>query len=227
MRNTAWRSVGTLFFSFVTLSCTASTNPPLEVDTSPPKLIILIYGFFKSEDSEKFDPKRLRYGLLDLREAHDAIVEKARSLDWLGSIHVLSWAESIAVVDRPFSEAERVLLRNRRSDALDVLDSAVHARQVPVEKAVKLKAPFIRSEAWRAEDRILAIVGLETVRRPDRRAPTAFLGCFWFSGEASYLDLLVAPYDATEFGTAELAATVSNRCFRLPRGKVTQFEQSG
>ena len=221
MRGTTRRWVGAWVCGLAVLSCAWGGRSAPNVDGSPRKLVVLLYGFFESDNARKFAPQRARQGYVDLQEAHDAIVARARSLDWSEPFRVLSWAESVALVDREYSEAELGLLEVRRRDALEVLDSAAQRRGARREKPAGLKAPFLPPREWQADDRVLAILGLETVRRPDPKAVTSVLGCFWFSGDGTYRDLLVTAYNPSRLGTVEFAAAVSDACFRASGGRGT------
>ena len=204
------------------LSCGWAGRSSPERDGSPRKLVVLLYGFFESDDARQFAPERARQGYVDLQQAHDAIVGRARSLDWAEPFRVLSWAESVALVDREYSEAELGLLELRRRDALEVLDAAAQIRGASREEPTGLKAPFLPSSEWRTDDRVLAVLGLETLRRPDPKAVTSVVGCFWFSGDGAYRDLRVSAYQPTRLGTLEFAAAASDACFRASGGRGTK-----
>jgi hypothetical protein len=211
-------SAAVCLLAAVALSCAASREPnPGSHEDSPRKVVILMYGFFNSESRERFAPEPITYAFLSLREAHDSIAADAKMLAWSGSVHVLSWAESGAMMDA-YAAADREVVRSRLLEALVALDEAVQLREVPVKKAVNLKAPFIAPLGWGADDRVLVVVGLETVRRPNPRGITSVLGCFWFSGEGSYLGVLVPAYDFTALRTSDLAATVTGKCFQVSPG---------
>ena len=85
----------------------------------------------------------------------------------------------------------------------------------PVDDLLELEAPVLLPDGWSASDRVLAVVGLETVYRPDPRGVVLVLGCFWFSGDESYLGFLPAAYDFATNDTGKFAALVSDRCFRF------------
>lgn len=188
-----------------------------EAQPRPRKLIILMYGFFNSEAPNKFDPEEIAYAGMRFSEAHATISERVRKLEWEGPMRVLSWAETEELLNLPPSEAERALVLL----ALAVLDRTVQTGRLPVEQVVKLKAPIVPPKGWGRADRVLAIVGLETVRRPNPRGfLTSVLGCFWFSGDTSYLGVLVARYDISKFGTtAGFADTASDNCVRMSSDK--------
>jgi hypothetical protein len=185
--------------------------------------VVLLYGFFESDDAREFAPERSRQGYVDLRQAHDAIVAKARSLDQTEPFRVLSWAESVALVDREYSEAELGLLEVRRRDVLEALDAAAQRRGPPRKEPAGLKAPFLPPAEWRSDDRVLAVLGLQTLRRPDPKAVTSLVGCFWFSGDGTYRDLDVRAYRPARLGTQEFAAAVFDACFRASGGRRTSL----
>lgn len=222
MRGTTRRWVGAWVCGLVVLSCGWASRSSPDRDGSPRKLAVLLYGFFESDNARQFAPERARRGYVDLQKAHDAIVGRARSLDWAEPFRVLSWAESVALVDREYSEAELGLLEVRRRDALEVLDAAAQIRGASREEPTGLKAPFLPSGEWRADDRVLAVLGLETLRRPDPKAVTSVVGCFWFSGDGAYRDLRVSAYHPTQLGTLEFAAAASDACFRASGGRGTK-----
>ena len=106
-------------------------------------------------------------------------------------------------------------MRTRLEKALAVLDTIVQSGKLPVDEAIKLKAPYIPLQGWGEPDRVLTIVGLEAVRRANPKGLSSVLGCFWFAGEASYVRMFAVPYDFGNFGTADLADSVARNCFRL------------
>lgn len=191
-----------------------------EAQPQPRKLVILMYGFFNSEASDKFEPAEIAYAGMRFSKAHATISEQAGALEWEGSMRVLSWAETEDLFNRSLSETERALISSRLLAALDVLDRTVQTRKLPVETVGTLKAPYLPPQGWGQADRILTVIGLETVRRPNPGGfLTSVLGCFWFSGDTSYLGAIIVRYDFDKFGTAELAATASGKCLRVSSGK--------
>ena len=212
---TLWRRRCVALAALLAMSCASADRqggepPPA---TGPLKLAVLMFGFFNSENRTAFDPKPIRYAVVNLKEAHGALVERAQGLRSEQPIKVLSWSETGSLFEAPASDDVGPTYARLRK-TLDVLDFVVQQRKLPKQDLVQLRLPISLPRGWGAEDRILMIVGLETGRRPDPKGLTSVLGCFWFDGTGSYVAFAAVPYDFTNFGTGEFA-TASEQCFRF------------
>lgn len=211
----SWRGRSVALVALLAMSCASTdrqgSEPPPA--TAPLKLAVLMFGFFNSENRAAFDPKPIRYAVVNLKEAHGALVEGARGLRAEQPIKVLSWSETGSLFEPPASDDVGPTYARLRK-ALDVLDFVVQQGKLPKQELAQLRVPVSLPQGWNAGDRILMIVGLETGRRPNPQGLTSVLGCFWFDGAGSYVAFAAVPYDFTNFGTGDFT-TASEQCFRF------------
>ena len=124
---------------------------------------------------------------MNSKEAHAELAAAARRLDDAPS-SVLSWSETDEIADRVSSSEEMDLLGRRIQSALSVLDTYSRDAEGARSREKQLQAAFPPSAGWGTSDRIMEVLGLETGGRRSRsRGLTSVLGCFWFSGDGSYL----------------------------------------
>lgn len=187
---------------------------PQPSDSAKPqsiKVMVGLLGFFNAENPEQFKPTPINYVTVRLQDAHSAIVDHIKTVDTTNAVQVASWEETLAS-GKPPTKQLRDSARARAVAMLGVVDAVVQTGEVPEEQAIKLKLPAQPPANWNDEDRILTVVGLETVRRPKSRGITSALGCVWFSGKGNYLALKITAYDFTQFNTQKLADTVTKEC---------------
>ena len=226
------RSWSLLVLSATFVSCLKrqpATKPPAEhVETETPsgpaeqpreereanvpekgKLAILLLGFYNNEKRDAFKPDSIVYASVNPKEAHSQLVAAARGLDDNPRV-VLSWSETDALADRVSSSEEMDLVGTRIQSALSVLDAYANGAQDARSREKQLQAAFPPSAKWGANDRIVEVLGLETVvRRSRSRGLSSVLGCFWFSGAGSYLGGVVEPYDFSHFSTRDMVHLVT------------------
>ena len=200
--------------ALIAVSC-ASSEPPGTRAPAPPekrKVAILMHGFFNSEDQSRFDPRPIRYAYVDLEAVHRTISDEAYSQPWRSPVRVLSWEETTSLLEASDSR----VVRSRLGAALEAMDRAAQEGGVPpVDDLLELEAPVLLPDGWAASDRVLTVVGLETVYRRDPRGVVLVLVWFWFSGDESYLGFLPAAYDFATNDTDRFAALAADRCFRF------------
>jgi hypothetical protein len=175
-----------------------------------PRVALLLYGFFNSDDPGKFAPQPIEYVEVDLDQAHERLIPRLGQSGFRRAVRPLSQAETKELSTQ--SSVPRPEARQRLRAALDVLDAMANEAPAPAETLRELRSPVV-FPGWGPADRVLVVVGLETpLRDGTDRGLRSLVGCFWFGGDGRSLTFVPAPYDFRLFDTVELVQLVGDRC---------------
>jgi hypothetical protein len=194
-------------------------DEPAETDAAPPaaenapdgpRLAVLLFGFFNSEDPAGFSPEPIAYASVDLGEAHGRIVERVAGYRFRTPPRLLDGNETKTALSG--SRLSRDEARDRLLASVEVLDAAANEQPSTLARAQALVSPALLPE-WDDSDLVLSVVALETrLRDGTPRGLRSVLGCFWFTGDGAYAGTLLTPYDFTSLDTDGFVDLVVESC---------------